>query len=1459
MTTFTLTGLTPAHKQIPVALLTTDKEFTVLGSVVVLDGRASIDPNGLELAYRFSFVSVPIGSNVAVEGFRQLDPVSGGQVSFSPDVVGQYIIGLVVSNGNFDSEMMTLAVDVRAIMIPHARGMVPDGKFIWSYLRDVWTQVEGRDFFETLWSALIQISGSEMLKLYQNDFNKSIADIQEQYQRRWLKYEPKLNIVADDIAFYLSGSAVGRAAATGAIAETGLALISGPNELVIIQGNVRADATGRTFHILYSEDELNVGQYTVGGYTPTANGIRLTSTSNLHSDPTTVHPPAISDFIAEGLVFSFATGSKSWDATGLEAELALVRIGDVIIIQTGPNVGLYRILDVQVAEPPPPVGSGLGLIAPLPFSMVGDTAPTTTIIVDRAPVTASDGALSNVYRPIGFSIDPLPVDKSDSFNIPLSEIDGLFDLTQGQLIVINGEARSISRLAADQNQRIPSLIGTTEERNIVPGLLSLPWRSVHTLVSRSQDFEALGVSNGDRLIVSLQDSSGMAVDLPFQIYGVTGKKLGVVLSVEDLDDYSIPEIPSSIFTAIADRFGIKNVSVLPDGSVALQEEALDLYTKIQSIFFQNSYLNTELTPESAIQVGSRTFYISPRLIIRNRKIPIDSTVKSVPALQEYIKQPEVEVDNGISYMVKGDKKFQLPRYPVALNENTGYVVDGVTALDQELTFRSGTDIIEADGGDFVDRGIGAGDIFHISSPLLLQGDYYIVSVLSRNRLRLARPVAAYPLSEFVTAKITITRRTNGTFLRFIPGLFSAKNPAPDRMWAEVTFFDNGENIERNFGVLVGLKQKDIDDIAANATYRQAVAGLMYAYVSGPAVGKIRLGVSLLLGLPFTEKRGIIRSIDNDYRLDSAGNPITGRILIEDLDDEDQPSGLMRIYTFPIDLVSSTLSGVDTNPKTGVQYVVGDVVEAFAPLARGVEIDDFTTSISGLSGEELLKHYHSIRVRINDNIFKMEEILLVSNFLRRITPSYIALFISSSSEFADTVSIVDVLRLRLGTANASAWSPFTDFVGLTSAASPAIDAKSFSGIPMMKWDTAPYSIRRAGKTLVVASYGGDYITTLSFPEGGLINPRNLSEEFAAPLCHTADDLLIVGGASDGFYPNIAIINDTTIGVDAWISDAAPMHFAVVRRLWSTEMPVGVPGVLYSTGLTSADHTFNDPDTGNSYDYSIAVLDEGGLGLYNTGQLRSYSVAAGDWMIVNNGSVSSRHTVMAVLPDSGTLPPALGSSPPYKTIAVTPPLLTGFTTWRIFHSKMFVNPAWQTVWDTGGGILTIPTDNDGLLIRALADPGDELEYRDDDGILRRSIIIDPRNGRLGSSVGTGTKEIRLVKKAFPLSLPDISGQFHITDSMLLTVRQAPSAPAPDASVSGGSATVTWGSYGAYDPATAGFRLGDFFVPKTALGSNMTDDIGYGPGIYPIVAVSATTVTLSTTLNAGGRTTWNILRRI
>jgi hypothetical protein len=89
---------------VPVAEAGPDQSIVLIGTEVRLDGRQSYDEDGDPLAYSWSMVERPAGSNAEIS-----DPGSPAPV-FTADVHGNYVIQLVVSDGKAASAPDTLTV-----------------------------------------------------------------------------------------------------------------------------------------------------------------------------------------------------------------------------------------------------------------------------------------------------------------------------------------------------------------------------------------------------------------------------------------------------------------------------------------------------------------------------------------------------------------------------------------------------------------------------------------------------------------------------------------------------------------------------------------------------------------------------------------------------------------------------------------------------------------------------------------------------------------------------------------------------------------------------------------------------------------------------------------------------------------------------------------------------------------------------------------------------------------------------------------------------------------------------------------------------------------------------------------------------------------------------------------------------------------------------------------------------
>ncbi|MGQ8367375.1 PKD domain-containing protein [Glaciecola sp. 1036] len=90
--------------QVPVAIAGSD-QTVIVDTEIMLSGSLSTDPDGDSLTYTWS-LSGPNGSSAALTSSDVVD------TTFSPDTVGEYLVSLVVSDGEADSEPDTVTITV---------------------------------------------------------------------------------------------------------------------------------------------------------------------------------------------------------------------------------------------------------------------------------------------------------------------------------------------------------------------------------------------------------------------------------------------------------------------------------------------------------------------------------------------------------------------------------------------------------------------------------------------------------------------------------------------------------------------------------------------------------------------------------------------------------------------------------------------------------------------------------------------------------------------------------------------------------------------------------------------------------------------------------------------------------------------------------------------------------------------------------------------------------------------------------------------------------------------------------------------------------------------------------------------------------------------------------------------------------------------------------------------------
>ena len=104
----------------PIAYAGIDQQVAVGGFIVTLDGIGSYDPDGDNLSYLWSFISVPDDSNVTMPVWPVPTFV---KVNFTPDVVGLYVAQLEISDDwvtSTDTVEIRIFTDPEVELLPHS-------------------------------------------------------------------------------------------------------------------------------------------------------------------------------------------------------------------------------------------------------------------------------------------------------------------------------------------------------------------------------------------------------------------------------------------------------------------------------------------------------------------------------------------------------------------------------------------------------------------------------------------------------------------------------------------------------------------------------------------------------------------------------------------------------------------------------------------------------------------------------------------------------------------------------------------------------------------------------------------------------------------------------------------------------------------------------------------------------------------------------------------------------------------------------------------------------------------------------------------------------------------------------------------------------------------------------------------------------------------------------------------
>ncbi len=988
-----------------------------------------------------------------------------------------------------------------------------------------------------------------------------------------------------------------------------------------------------------------------------------------------------------------------------------------------------------------------------------------------------------------------------------------------------------------------------DQVDVPTNLKNKPWRLSATVISTLIDFEENGVSVGDVIEVEIaRTDAGLATPFFVQVTGVDRNRIGFVLNLDALlDGTAANGIAQDEQIRMAADLQVPGLFLAPDQSLIYADQAGLIYNTITANKFKRAYYEKVLTPETEIDVGAFKIIVRPVQVIRNKRVPIDPGIVSIPILQEYVCQPQVSEIPGNKFIYKTmGGTVERDREPVLALENLDYVVDDETTVRGICNVNAGDDIVEMPFGDLFDRSVHTGDRLDIEIFGRFE-TFTISQVLDPEHVRVI-PAPAVTDTQLVCRLI---RRVGGKFVRFVGHFFDPKKRAPLRLWAEVTYFDNNPTIEDNFGILVGITQDDIEKANATVPYRSAVAGLMYALTTGSTISNIRLAAQILLGLPFTENAGVITEINPDYRLADDGSSLLGRILIEARDKDDLPIGVTNIYLYPrgrqladpdnpgqfIDAVPE-FQGVAINPATGTEYVVGDHVDQFVPLTKGINIQEYIsqpTWFAGLVGRANaglpLEIYHSFNVIINSDLVTTSDIDIAAAFIKRAKPTYTKLKSVLLKEVEDLVQVDDNIQFKI------VGQTFDQVSGSLSSA-VKFDGGDLNAT-FIQLPGLMYQRLIANDDLQTSSVS----SVVTSPSGGFINPRPLfSESHDSPFVRVGDVLVIPGGSNAGQWGIIDVPSDDSVQLEllgAVFEDIAPdpdplvaprQAFTIYRPIqnpiWygdadvtQNDDTVGIPsGGLFSAGITVGDIlVFQTSDTTWSRQYIITEADAAGPGL---------------------------KLLTAVLEATGTYPAAV----------VREPLTKQF--FGVGESAPFPAAGTQANVTSGSSLISFNAVAAGLIL-AQVNPGDVVS----DGARNFTVL---RNEPSASGLRVSpTPNFTDANLTVSISRPT-RGNSTITvdildrlpsDYLQLDLALSTSNTTDKLVTTNGSNQVN--TQLSINLTDLGLRVGDFIVILE--GADASVDDGHGPGVFMVFSfVSNTQARLSRNMSSSGNRRYAIRKR-
>ena len=807
---------------------------------------------------------------------------------------------------------------------------------------------------------------------------------------------------------------------------------------------------------------------------------------------------------------------------------------DYIVLDNGGLAGAHRITDVWrydsaveaswtfgdwgVADLCVLFGWDIPEAGIAPYAYAFDLLLIDTTSTSGSPPSGRtwEQATFSIYAPLAYSVPGTANAFTNIVNIPRSSSNGAASddtTTYRDLAKVLNNATTIPRLLHIQGGTYPiknftvsggdvtNTIGDVTEFSVtileiegqIPaGLAGVPWRISNTIKVPGHDFPNEGVCAGDTLVFRVvATSTDASVAVAATVLGAYEDLLGVeftirpfilsdtipldirvlyqVLDAARMVGFKLTEKKDSYGRTVFDANGHPDFTL--DTTTVFAADALAL---ARSSSFQESVCNVAIDSTALLVLipTALSFRFELSHLVRNTIIPVHDEVRSLPCLFEMIVPPSIRVEGDKKYMQLPDgKEREVNRYPYALAENIDYMVErAVSERAEGVETQYGRSEIRMHKAYLLSRRFLPGDIITIEEGYC-RGQYTIVKILGQEYASVS---PAPPYAQYGGA-YTITRKSiTGTHVRFLNKIFSPATPVPGTLWCEEAFFDNSSRIENIHGYRVKVSLSDFSSTDTQLDYLAVIRGMAYVTGRPATISDIQLGVSILLGLPFTVYPGRIVSVDQDYQRNPyTGRRESGRVVVEIVNEYGDGTGILNSFVYPEGSPDTRLYyeallgagstagftfqeeewyGLSTNPATGVRWAEGDMIPAYTCLSNGVQVRDYINDpdwFRSLPSNMAVLKYHTWLISVREDLALESELDLIHKFLFETgRPAHTNFMLMQYKALYEQLDISDEVHVRIDkTIYEQAGGGFQ---------SPLMtDAKSPSGFPLFLQDSDPF--------------------------------------------------------------------------------------------------------------------------------------------------------------------------------------------------------------------------------------------------------------------------------------------------------------------------------------------------------------------------------------------------------------------